>query len=137
MHSIKQLSNKEDLELLIHSFYHKAVVDPVIGHIFTDIARLDLEQHLPTIVSFWESSLFQIRGYQGNPMLKHLALNQKIALEKHHFERWLELWTSTVDENYTGVMAEEAKYKARMIAQLMMHKISIHQDSNLDKKSIL
>ena len=35
------------------------MVDEVIGYLFTDVARLDLEEHLPQIGNFWEQVLLQ------------------------------------------------------------------------------
>ena len=41
----------------MRAFYGKAMSDPVIGWLFTDVARLDLEAHVPQIASFWETVL--------------------------------------------------------------------------------
>jgi len=114
--------------MLMNSFYAAAIQDELIGDIFTDVASLDLVEHLPVIIDFCESVLFGVGKYQGNPVLKHVHLNQLSALRKDHFERWLSIWNTTIDQLYQGEKAEEAKDKAKMMADLMIYKIKTSQD---------
>ena len=57
-------------------------------------------------------------------MLVHTRLSQRIPLTKEHFERWLKLFTGTVDELFQGTKATTAKEKAQSIAGIMQVKIS-------------
>ncbi len=89
------LENREDIDLLMREFYSEAMADDVIGYIFTDVAKLDLDHHLPIIGDFWESMLFQTGVYQKhgrNPLQVHAELDEKSPLEFEHFERWLEIF---------------------------------------------
>ena len=72
---------------------------------------------------FWESILLGSMTYKGNPMLKHLALNQKAPLENRHFERWLSLWEKTLNTHFKGSKATDALKRATQIAHLMQFKI--------------
>ena len=56
-------------------------------------------------------------------MAAHFPVNEMEAMEKHHFEHWLKLWTETVDELFDGETAELAIYKAKNISQLMAYKM--------------
>ena len=47
------------------SFYGRALTDPVIGFLFTDVAELDLEAHVPRITNFWETILLDAHSYGG------------------------------------------------------------------------
>jgi len=102
--------------------------DHLIGYIFTDIAQLNLLEHLPRIVDFWESVLFGVAKYQGNPVLKHVHLHQLSALRKEHFERWLAIWNETIRSRYSGEKVTEAVNKARMMADLMLYKIAASEE---------
>lgn len=116
------ISSRDDIDALMASFYGRAMTDPVIGYLFTDVAKLDLEHHLPVIGDFWESTLFGSGVYarhRRNPLLVHLELDRKSRLEPQHFERWLELFSETVDESFSGMRAEHAKLRGQMIAQRM------------------
>ena len=59
------IETRADCERLVRAFYSRALEDPVIGYIFTDVAKLDLEAHVPKIASFWETILLGARTYGG------------------------------------------------------------------------
>jgi hemoglobin len=118
----KDIESRDDIDALMRRFYERAMRDPVIGYIFTDVARLDLEEHLPVIGDFWESTLFGTGVYsrhRRNPLLIHAALDRRESLEPHHFERGLELFHSSVDESFRGMRASYAKQRGDAIAQRM------------------
>jgi len=111
------LETRADCERLVRTFYERALVDPVIGWIFTDVAQLDVEAHVPVIASFWETILLGTRTYSGSPFDPHAEIHARIGLKPGHFGRWLALWTLTVDELFAGERAELAKAHAIRIAQ--------------------
>ncbi|HYR29797.1 MAG TPA: group III truncated hemoglobin [Thermoanaerobaculia bacterium] len=116
------ISSRADIDALMLSFYQRAMQDPLIGRIFTDVARLDLAHHLPVIGDFWESTLFGTGRYSRhdrNPLLIHEELDRRSALEATHFDRWLELFVATVDESFSGRRAEYAKQRGHAIAARM------------------
>jgi len=41
------VETREDVERLVRAFSTKALTDPFIGFIFTDVARPDVEAHVP------------------------------------------------------------------------------------------
>ncbi len=124
------IKNRLDIELLVNRFYTSVFDDHSIGYIFTEAVSIDWESHLPTMYQFWESILLGKATYKGNPMLTHILLNKKVKLKKEHFDRWLTLWEQTVDLNFQGKKAEEAKFRARTMRTLMEHKIA--QSENPD-----
>jgi hemoglobin len=72
MHDIE---TREDCERLVRAFYGRALVDPIVGFIFTDVAHLDLEAHVPRIASFWETILLGARTYGGGAFAPHARLH--------------------------------------------------------------
>ena len=119
----KDISSREDLFLLVKNFYDKLLSDKTISYLFTDIAKIDLDHHLPVLVDFWDSVLFQSDTYRKNAMQPHLILHQKSPLEKHHFETWLMYFNNTVDELFEGEKAFLAKERAQSIATVMQIKL--------------
>ena len=113
---VGDISTREDCERLVRAFYGRALIDPIIGYLFTDIARLDLEEHVPKIASFWETVLLGAHSYRGGAFAPHAALHMKARLHRGHFERWLWLWHATVDELFAGARAELAKSHANRVA---------------------
>lgn len=122
---MKKLESREDIELLVNSFYTKVVKDETIGFFFKDIVKVDWDKHLPKMSSFWESILFGQMSYKGNPMAVHFPINQMQAMEKTHFAKWLELWKKTIEENFTGINADMAITKSENIANLMSYKMEM------------
>jgi hemoglobin len=114
--SLRDIETRADCERLVRTFYGRALEDPVIGFLFTDVARLDLEAHVPRITSFWETILLGAQSYGGGAFRPHAALHMRAPLRRAHFEQWLRLWVRTVDELFAGERAELAKSHARRVA---------------------
>ena len=62
----KDIKTREDIELLVISFYDKVKADDTIGYIFNDVAKVNWEKHLPVMFDFWENILFFTGGYLGS-----------------------------------------------------------------------
>ena len=122
---MKDLATREDIELQVNSFYNKVVKDDVIGFFFKDLVKVDFEQHLPKMYSFWESILFGQMTYKGNPMGAHFPINEIEAMEQKHFDRWLQLWKETLLENFSGENTDMAITKSENIAKLMAFKMDL------------
>ena len=123
----KDIHNREDIILLVDTFYKNVALNKQIGPIFTDIAKVDWSHHLPKMYDFWESILFGKAIYKGNPMLTHFALNEQTPLQTEAFETWKNLFFQTVDDLFVGENADLIKQKAQSIADLMHFKINSPQ----------
>ncbi len=124
------ISNREDIHRMTIQFYEKVKKDDVIGFIFNDVVKMNWEKHIPVIVDFWESILLDNPVYQQNAMEKHFHLNNMLPLQKEHFDRWLLLFTTTVDEMFEGKIATLAKIRAKSISDVMHFKMKSIQDNN-------
>src|SRR5918998_258455 len=74
------IETRADCERLVRAFYGRAMRDPIIGFIFTDVAKLDLEAHVPEITSFWETVLLGTQTYRGGAFAPHAALHRRVGL---------------------------------------------------------
>ena len=117
------IETRADIEKLIIQFYEKVMINPVIGFIFTDVVKIDLEHHIPIIVDFWETILLDNPVYKKNAMEIHYDLNKKIPLRKEYFNEWLLLFCTTVDKLFVGKIATLAKTRAKSIASIMEFKM--------------
>ena len=116
------ITDRADLEPLLRRFYAAAFADPLIGPHFTEVARLDLETHLPHITDFWASALLRTGEYHRNALAPHLGLHRRRPLTAAHFGRWVQLWQAAVDGLYAGPTAERAKTQADRIARTMLRR---------------
>lgn len=119
----KDIETRADIQQYVDAFYAKAKVDPLIGYIFTEVADLDWESHMPRIYDFWETVLLGNIVFHGNPMLKHIQLDRKEMLKPAHFDRWISLFCETIDQFFSGEKADLAKQRARSIGGLMQYKL--------------
>jgi hemoglobin len=117
------IETRDDCERLVRAFYARAFADPLIGWLFVDVAKLDLDAHAPVIASFWETILLGARTYRGGAFRPHAVLHAKAGLRAGHFERWLTLWRATVDDLFAGERAELAKSHAERVAQAFLSRL--------------
>lgn len=120
----KDISTREDIELLMNNFYEKLLSDEAINYIFTDVAKLDIKTHIPVIADFWESVLLNKNVYHNNTMKIHMDLNDKTPLMRSHFDVWLKHFSATVDQLFDGDIALLAKQRATSVATVMQIKIA-------------
>lgn len=125
---LNDINSRRDIELLVDAFYKVVLVDDFIGIFFTEVIKLEWEKHIPIMYNFWEMALLDNMVYKGNPMLKHIAIDKISKLEPAHFDRWIKLFSGTVDKMYQGPKAELAKQKANTMKTLMLHKIDQSRD---------
>ena len=114
---------RADIEDIVERFYAAVLDDPIIGFIFTDVAKIELEHHLPIIVNFWADNLFKFKEiakehqYAGNPLQKHLEVHNKLPLRPGHFTRWLFLFNKAVDAKHQGPQADAMKARAEQVGK--------------------
>lgn len=120
MQEQKDIQNKEDVKRFVDAFYAKVKCDALLSPVFAAKIPADAwPSHLQRIYAFWKAILFAETGFDGNPMQKHFSL----PVAEEHFDRWVSLFTQTIDEDFSGPRAEEAKKRAASIARLMYLKL--------------
>lgn len=62
---MKDIGSREDIDRLMVEFYDAAFADESIGYIFTDVAKMDLDEHLPVIGDFGKA-LFSAAAFTQN-----------------------------------------------------------------------
>lgn len=111
------IATRDDCERLVRAFYERAFDDDQLGPVFVLVAKLDLEAHVPRITSFWETVLLGARSYGGGAFVPHYELDQLTPLTPALFDRWVELWTGTVEELFAGPVADDAVRRATLVAE--------------------
>jgi hemoglobin len=124
MHTARgDIAARPDIERMVDSFYAKVRADDLLGPIFDDVAKTDWAHHLPKMYDFWETVLFGVSRFHGDPLSVHLALNDKVPIGAREFGRWVALFHETVDSLFAGPIAEGAKMRAARIAVVMQEHI--------------
>ncbi|MDO6597224.1 group III truncated hemoglobin [Oceanihabitans sp. 2_MG-2023] len=118
------INTREDIFLLVSTFYDKVRADLTLGPFFNETIK-DWSAHLEHLTTFWETSLFMTRKlenkYQGNPLEAHVKVDKQFnhTIDNLHFGLWLNLWYQTLDELFEGDITENAKRRARKMGTFM------------------
>ena len=120
----KDLQTREDVKLLVASFYDKVRADTVLGPFFKEAIK-DWDEHIERLTTFWEASLFLKTKYTGNPLETHIKVDadHQHSITQVQFGLWLNLWFQTIDELFEGDYAQNAKFKARKMGSFLYLKI--------------
>ncbi len=119
MNTKKDLVASEDIELLVSNFYDKVRADDLIGPIFNRQVGDHWDVHLEKMNRFWCTVLLADHSYLGNPFPLHITLQ----INQSHFDRWLNLFCGTINEMFSGGMADEAISKAKTMATIFESKL--------------
>ena len=120
----KEIQKRADVFLLVTQFYAKVRKDEMLGPIFNNAIN-DWPEHLERLTDFWESNLFFVAKFKGNPILKHRLVDAQNhhSIEPLHFGIWLRLWFTTIDTYFYGEKATLAKNRARNMSNLLYMKM--------------
>jgi hemoglobin len=117
----------DDIKLLVDTFYSKVQKDEFIGPIFNEKIGNRWPEHLEKMYRFWQTILLEVHSYSGSPFPPH----KQLPVAKEHFDRWMEIFTKTTDSLFAGPLAEEAKLRAKNMAEMFHYKIDYFR--NLEK----
>lgn len=115
----QDISNIEDIKLLVNTFYEKVQNDDLIGPIFNEKMIGRWPEHLEKMYRFWQTILLEEHTYSGSPFPPH----KQLPVNQSHFDRWMNIFTATIDSLFVGKLAEEAKVRAANMAYMFNYKI--------------
>ena len=121
------ITDRRDVACLVNVFYDRVRDDGLLGPIFDDVAHVDWATHLPRMYDFWESVLFGTATFKGTPLVVHRALAQHTPLTNEAFDRWVALFQATVDDLFSGSVANQAKDSAVRIAATIEQRLTAEQ----------
>lgn len=119
---MKDIMTRGDIELMVNTFYSAVRKDELLAPTFNHVIGTHWNKHLDTMYEFWQTVLLHEFAYKGSPFTPH----RKLPLSQNDFDRWLTIFKTSVDINFKGKVAEEAKWRAEKMAQMFMHKLNIN-----------
>lgn len=132
---MKTIDNRSDVNFLVNTFYAKIREDDFLGPIFNAHVT-DWPEHLDKLTDFWESNLFRIPKFRGNPPEAHSRVDhaEGKSITQEHFVRWLQLWFETIRDHFEGEKAELAKSLARRMSTGLF--IAVWQGREENQKNV-
>lgn len=122
------ITSLEDIKLLVDTFYNKVAEDALLAPVFNERLGDRWLPHLEKMYTFWQTLLLQEQTYNGAPFPPHA----KLPVDETHFTEWLQLFTQTVDNLFSGEKADEAKWRAGKMAEMFRFKIAYFKNNPLN-----
>ena len=122
----KEIEGIDDIKTLVNDFYSRIREDLLLKDIFNSRIQDCWPQHLEKMYRFWQTVLLDQHTYLGSPFLPHARL----PVDKTHFERWLTLFSETVDAHFEGEKAERAKWQGERMAEMFLSKIEYYKNNS-------
>ncbi|MCA0397919.1 MAG: group III truncated hemoglobin [Bacteroidetes bacterium] len=116
---LNDIKTMEDIQLLVDRFYQRVRENKLLGPIFAGVIGDQWPKHLEKMYRFWQTILLEEHTYFGRPFPPHA----KMPLTQEHFDTWLGIWQTTVNELFAGEKADEAKWRGDKMATLFRIKL--------------
>ncbi len=119
--------NRINLRKMVVKFYTSVLSDKLIGPIFIrklgdDLSGVVWATHLDTITDFWASITLGDFAYKGSPFAPHMQLQD---LSREAFQRWLELFSATLNSMYEPDLVVELENRSELIAANFMRNLRL------------
>lgn len=120
------ISSMDDIQLLVDNFYVKVRNDDLLKDIFNNKIGDRWPEHLEKMYRFWQTVLLEEHTYHGSPFVPHA----KLPVDLSHFQRWVKLFSETVDEFFEGEKATRAKWQGERMAEMFRYKIEYYKHNS-------
>jgi hemoglobin len=100
---------------VVVEFYRRARRDGRLGPVFERHVE-GWDDHLARMTDFWSAALLRSGRYSGRPVERHRVIS---GLSLHHFDRWIELFETTVRDLCPGRKAEAFLVRAGRMRDAM------------------
>lgn len=123
----KDITELTDIKLLVDTFYNTVRDDSLLADIFNSKIQDRWPEHLEKMYRFWQTVLLEEHTYHGSPFVPHA----KLPVDEKHFNRWIKLFTETVEEHFEGPVASRAIWQGERMAAMFHSKIAYYKNNNL------
>ena len=114
-----------DIQLFVNEFYNKIRNNDLLAPVFNNVIKDNWSVHLTKMYGFWQTLLLETPAYSGSPFLRHA----KLPIEKEHFDTWISLFNETIDGNFSGAKADEAKWRAAKMSEMFQYKLDYYKNN--------
>lgn len=119
----RDIQTVKEIEIFVDTFYSSVRNDDLLGSIFSDSIGDNWPSHLRKMYTYWENVLL----YNYKPSDSKYSSHSDMLLSKIHYDRWIQLFEETVDQNFEGPIAEKALQKARKMIEIYSFKSAYYK----------
>ena len=122
----KDITNIDDIQLLVNTFYSKVRENEFIGPVFNERIADRWPDQLEKMYRFWQTVLLDDHTYFGAPFPPHATM----PIDQRHFDVWLGIFRETVDDLFSGEKADEIKWRADKMALMFVSKLNYYRNNS-------
>ena len=124
-HRGRDLDTHDEIAEFVTRFYREIAQDERFHHWFETIAHVDWHAHTAALTEFWVGLLLGEPHDPADDVIEaHRWLHDADPFDGALFERWLEIFDTTLDEGWTGPMTEAARRRGHGIAWAMAKRLT-------------
>jgi len=129
---------RENIAILVHLFYEKAMRDEQIGEYFIielgdNMANEEWTEHIELLVNFWATIFLDEERYKGDPYGPHFTM---VGLRREDFIKWAKIFEHAANKVYVPHIAKLFKEKGDFYAQEFLQKLHLKSDLKELKSTI-
>jgi hemoglobin len=102
----QDIQDLNDIKKMVDTFYSNVRQDATIGPVFNEKIGERWPEHLEKMYRFWQTILL---------------------------DRWMAIFTTTIDSLFAGPLADEAKLRAKNMAEMFNYKIEYFRQAERDQ----
>lgn len=122
----KDIEDLQDIRKLVDTFYARVRSHPLLSPVFDEKIEDRWPEHLEKMYRFWQTVLLGVHTYSGSPFPPHANLQ----VNSTHFVAWQGLFNETIDALFKGPKADDAKFRAKAMADMFSSKIAYSKNNN-------
>ncbi len=126
-HRGRDLDDRIEIAEFVTRFYRDIAQDEPFHHYFHTLARVDWHAHVLELTDFWTGLLLGDDHQDADEVIEsHRWLHDAQPFDEALFERWLEIFDTTIDSGWAGPMAQAARRRGHGIAWAMAKRLTGH-----------
>lgn len=121
----RDLDDPDEITEFVTRFYRQIAQDARFHHYFRTVAHVDWDAHTRDLTAFWVGVLLTGRDRDPVGVLEaHRWLHDTTPFDGELFDRWLEIFDTTLDEGWCGPVTEAARRRAHGYAWAMAKRLA-------------
>lgn len=119
------LTDRAEVAEFVRGFYREVAQDERFHRWFAEIAQVDWHAHTLELTDFWVGVLLDEPHTEADEVIEaHRWLHDTDPFDQELFDRWLEIFDSTLDGGWSGPGAEIVRRRAHGLAWAMAKRLT-------------
>ena len=124
-HRGRDLDAREEIAEFVTRFYREIAQDDRFHFYFDTVAHVNWHAHVRDLTDFWSGLLLGEGNRDAEIVLEaHRWLHDAAPFDRALFDRWLEILDTTLDDGWTGPIAEQARKRGHGYAWAMAKRLA-------------